>query len=325
MKPPRVKIIVPAASAGERADKLLARQLPETSRVRVQEAFAQEKVWLNDALIAQSHRVAKGDVLFIELPEPPPSTIEAVAGNLTVIFEDDDLLVLNKGAGLVMHPGAGTGDDTLAHFALHHTGGHLSRLGGERRPGIVHRLDKETSGALVLAKSDRAYLALTKLFSEREIAKEYLALAQGVPELRSGSIREPIGRNPVVRVKMAVAKGNRGKPAHTDWSVEEVFGKKAALIRCWLHTGRTHQIRVHLAHLGHPLLGDVVYGWKPHGGAAGSAARVMLHATVLAFPHPADGRPLEFRVQPPEDFLTLAAQLREEARRDAKPQIVKRV
>jgi 23S rRNA pseudouridine1911/1915/1917 synthase len=325
MKPPRVKITVPAGSSGERADKVLARYLKETSRARVQEAFAQEKVWLNDKPIAKSHHVAKGDVLHIELPAPPPTEIAAVEGSLTVIFEDEDLLVLNKGAGLIMHPGAGTGEDTLAHFALHHTGGRLSRLGGARRPGIVHRLDKDTSGALVLAKSDRAYLALTKLFSERDVAKEYLALAQGVPELRSGSIREPIGRNPVVRVKMAVAQGSRGRPAHTDWSVEETFGKSASLIRCWLHTGRTHQIRVHLAHLGHPLLGDFVYGWKPRGGAAAQAGRVMLHAAVLAFPHPADGRPLEFRVPPPPDFSNLAAQLREEARRDAKPKVMKRV
>jgi len=325
MQPPRVKITVPTKAAGERADKVLAGQMKETSRARVQEAFDLEKVWLNDALIAKSHRVAKGDVLVIELPAPPPSELAAVDGGLTVIFEDEDLLVINKGSGVVMHPGAGTGEDTLAHFALHHTGGKLSRLGGSRRPGIVHRLDKETSGALVLAKSDRAYLALTKLFSEREIAKEYLALAQGVPDLRSGSILEPIGRNPVVRVKMAVVQGSRGKPAHTDWSAEEIFGKSATLIRCWLHTGRTHQIRVHLAHLGHPLLGDFVYGWKPRGGAAGRAQRVMLHAAVLAFPHPADGRPMEFRVPPPEDFLSLAAELREEARRDAKPQVVKRM
>ena len=325
MNPPRVKITVTAASSGERADKVLAGHLRETSRARVQEAFAQGKVWLHDTPIEKSHRVEKGDVLFIELPELPPSEIAAVAGDLTVIFEDDDVLVLNKGAGLIMHPGAGTGEDTLAHFALHHTGGKLSRLGGARRPGIVHRLDKETSGALVLAKSDRAYLALTQLFSEREIAKEYLALAKGVPELRSGSILEPIGRNPVVRVKMAVTTDSRGKPAHTDWSVEETFGTGASLIRCWLHTGRTHQIRVHLSHLGHPLLGDFVYGWKSRGGAAGRAARVMLHATVLAFPHPADGRPLEFRVPPPQDFSTLAADLREEARRDAKPQVVKRM
>jgi len=321
----RQTITVTKKFAGERADKVLALRLDSVSRSRVQDAFANNKVWLNDKPIAQSHRVAKGDVLTVEMTELPPSQVEAVAGDLTVLFEDDDLLVLNKGAGLIMHPGAGTGDDTLAHFALHHTGGKLSKLGGARRPGIVHRLDKDTSGAVVLAKSDRAYLALTKLFSEREVAKEYLALVKGVPELRSGSIHEPIGRNPVVRVKMAVVKGSRGKPAHTDWAVEEIFGKRAALVRCWLHTGRTHQIRVHLAHLGHLLLGDRTYGWKPVEGAAGSAGRVMLHAAVLAFPHPADGRALEFRPPLPADFLALAARLREAAGRDTKAQVVKRM
>jgi 23S rRNA pseudouridine1911/1915/1917 synthase len=187
----------------------------------------------------------------------------------------------------------------------------------------VHRLDKDTSGAVVLAKSDRAYLELIKYFSEREVAKEYLAIVQGVPKLRSGSIREPIGRNPVVRVKMAVVRN--GKAAHTDWSVVEAFGKSAALVRCWLHTGRTHQIRVHLSHLGHVLLGDQTYGWKPRAGDVAKPRRVMLHAEVLAFTHPATGEPLEFRAPLPPDFLALAAQLREAAARDAKPQVMKRV
>jgi len=148
---------------------------------------------------------------------------------------------------------------------------------------------------------------------------------KGVPDLRSGSIREPIGRNPVVRVKMAVVPDSRGRPAHTDWEVEETFGKNAALVHCWLYTGRTHQIRVHLAHLGHVLLGDQTYGWKPVGGVVGSAKRVMLHAALLAFPHPGDGSALEFRPQLPPDFLELAAQLREEAGRDAKAKVVKRM
>jgi 23S rRNA pseudouridine1911/1915/1917 synthase len=320
-----VTVKITSAQAGERADKALALHFADLSRARLQEAFAQKKVLLRGGPIAKSHRVAKGDVLSVELPEAEPTEVAAIAGDLRVMFEDDDILVLDKGPGTVMHPGGGTGDDTLVHFALHHTGGQLSRLGGARRPGIVHRLDKDTTGAVVLAKSDRAYLALVKLFSERAVAKEYLALVQGVPALRSGSIREPIGRNPVVRVKMAVVPGARGKPAHTDWAVEEVFGKSAALVRCWLHTGRTHQIRVHLAHLGHPLLGDYAYGWRPRGPAAAQPRRVMLHAALLAFPHPADGRVLEFRAPVPEDFSAHAAQLREESRRHAKPQVVKRV
>ena len=316
-----ITVTVAADSADERADKVLARHFTEISRMRLQEAFANDKVSLNGRAIAKSQRVSAGDALTIELPELAPTQVEAVAGDLVVLFEDDDVLVLDKGPGLVMHPGHGTGEDTLVHFALHHTGGQLSRLGGARRPGIVHRLDKDTTGALVLAKSDRAYLALTQLFAERAVAKEYLALVQGVPTLRSGILREPIGRNPTVRVKMAVVTGGRGKPARTDWAVEEVFGKRAALVRCWLHTGRTHQIRVHLAHLGHPLLGDRVYGWRPRG-AETVPARVMLHAALLAFPHPADGKPMEFRAPLPADFSAQAASLRaagrEETRRHPK-------
>lgn len=323
MKPSTVKVT--RAQAGDRADKALAQLLADVSRARLQETFAEGKVLRNGRPLTKSQRVAAGDVLTVELVPLPPTEVSAVAGDLRIIFEDDDVLVLNKGPGLVMHPGGGTGDDTLVHFALHHTGGKLSQLGGARRPGIVHRLDKDTTGAVVLAKSDRAYLSLIKQFSERDVAKEYLALVKGVPKLRSGSIHEPIGRNPVVRVKMAVVHGPRGKPAHTDWAVEEVFGRNAALVRCWLHTGRTHQIRVHLSHAGHILLGDYTYGWKPVGGVAGTAQRVMLHAAVLAFAHPADGRALEFQVPLPEDFSALMIRLREEARGDAKAQIVKRM
>jgi 23S rRNA pseudouridine1911/1915/1917 synthase len=318
-----VQVTVPPEAAGERADKALALHFRELSRARLQEAFARGEVRLRGEPIAKSRRVAAGDVLEIVLPEPPATTVEAVSGKLVVLYEDDDLLVLDKGSGLIVHPGGGTGDDTLVHFALHLTGGKLSRLGGARRPGIVHRLDKETTGALVLAKSDRAYLALTRLFATRGVAKEYLALVAGVPELRSGSVREPIGRNPAMRVKMAVVPEPRGKPAHTDWAVEETFGRRAALVRCWLHTGRTHQIRVHLAHLGHPILGDHTYGGRARPAGAPAAPRVMLHAERLAFPHPADGRPIAVRAPLPADFSAQLTQQREETRRDAKAKVVK--
>jgi len=311
--------------AGERADKFLAAHFKNLSRSRIQDAFAHDQVWLGGQPIPKSHQVARGDVLTIQLVEPPTTEVTAIEGSLTVLFEDEDVLVLNKTSGLVMHPGSGTGEDTLVHFALHHTGGKLSHLGGTQRPGIVHRLDKDTSGAVVLAKSDRAYLALIKYFSERDVAKEYLAIVQGLPKLRSGSIREPIGRNPVVRVKMAVVRPGKGKDAHTDWAVEEAFGHRAALVRCWLHTGRTHQIRVHMAHLGQILLGDQTYGWKPRTGDTARPQRVMLHAQVLAFTHPGTGEPLEFRAPLPPDFLALIAQLREEAARDAVPKVIKRV
>ncbi len=318
MNPLTVKI--PKTWAGERADKALARHFKDLSRARLQEAFDAGMVLLADKAVAKSHRVAAGDVFTVELPALPTTEVSAVAGDLRVLFEDEDVLVLDKGPNLVMHPGSGTGEDTLVHYALHHTGGKLSKLGGAKRPGIVHRLDKDTTGAVVLAKSDRAYLELIKQFAGRSVAKEYLALAQGVPKLRSGSIREPIGRNPVVRVKMAVVPASQGKPAHTDWSVEENFGKTAVLVRCWLHTGRTHQIRVHLAHLGHPLLGDRTYGWKPHGLLV---PHVMLHAEKLSFTHPATGRSVEIRTPLPADFSALLAKLREASRGEAKAKVVK--
>jgi 23S rRNA pseudouridine1911/1915/1917 synthase len=321
----RKQITVMGQFAGERADKYLAAHVKDVSRSRVQDAFAHNQVLLGGQPIPKSHRVARGDVLTIELVALPTPEVNAVEGSLTVLFEDEDVLVLNKTSGLIMHPGSGTGEDTLVHFALHHTGGKLSHLGGPHRPGIVHRLDKDTSGAVVLAKSDRAYLELIKYFSEREVAKEYLAIVQGVPKLRSGSQRESIGRNPVVRVKMAVVRPGKGKDAHTDWSVVEAFGHRAALVRCWLHTGRTHQIRVHMAHLGHILLGDQTYGWKPRTGDTARPRRVMLHAEVLAFTHPATGEPLEFRAPLPTDFVALTTQLREEAARDAIPKVMKRV
>jgi 23S rRNA pseudouridine1911/1915/1917 synthase len=318
MKPQSVTIKIAKSSAGERADKMLTHFFGDISRSRLQEAFANGKVLLSGAAITKSHRLVADEVLVVELPEPPPTEINAVEGKLVILYEDEDLLVLDKGPALVMHPGSGTGEDTLVHFALHHTGGKLSKLGGVRRPGIVHRLDKDTTGALVLAKSDRAYTALTNLFADRAVAKEYLALVRGVPELRSGTINEPIGRNPIIRVKMAIATKTRGRPAITEWQVEEAFGKRAALVRCWPRTGRTHQIRVHLTHLGHPLLGDHIYGWKPRADDTAVPGRVMLHAALLSFAHPADGRLMEFRAPLPQDFSKLAAQLREETRRDAK-------
>jgi len=206
-----------------------------------------------------------------------------------------------------VHPGAGTGDDTLVHALLAHCAGGLSGVGGVERPGIVHRLDKETSGVLLVAKSDAAHRGLAEQFAGRHLRKEYLALVAGVPRLASGVIERAISRHPVHRERMTVGEG--GRPARTDWTVLETFGAAAALLRCRIHSGRTHQIRVHLKSIGHPVLGDRTYGWKPDPARA-TPPRVMLHAERIAFLHPITARPLDLRAPPPADFEGQLAALR---------------
>ena len=245
------------------------------------------------------------------IPETKPSELKAVDLPLDIIFEDKHLLALNKASGMIVHPGAGTGEDTLVHALLSHCKGGLSGIGGVERPGIVHRLDRETSGVMLVAKSDAAHRGLSEQFSERSLQKEYVALVSGSPTLLSGSIKKPIGRNPNHRHKMAVVEdGPGGRDAHTDWEVVEKFGSIATLVRCTIHTGRTHQIRVHLKSLGHVVLGDVVYGWKPDARLPKQPARVMLHAEHLVVTHPITGKQLDLRAPLPKDFSQTIAQLR---------------
>jgi 23S rRNA pseudouridine1911/1915/1917 synthase len=230
---------------------------------------------------------------------------------LTIIFEDKHLLAVNKTSGMIVHPGAGTGEDTLVHALLAHCAGTLSGIGGVERPGIVHRLDRETSGIILVAKSDAAHRGLSEQFSERALQKEYLALVAGAPDLMSGSIRKAIGRNTSHRHKMAVIEAEEGgKDAHTDWEVVERFGQIATLIRCTIHTGRTHQIRVHLKSLGHIVMGDAVYGWKPDSRLKQQPERVMLHAEHLIFQHPVTKKTLNLRAPLPADMEAMLAQLR---------------
>lgn len=222
------------------------------------------------------------------------------------------MLALNKAAGMVVHPGAATGDDTLVHALLAHCAGDLSGIGGVERPGIVHRLDKETTGVMVVAKTDRAHRALADQFASRTLTKEYVALVAGVPELLSGTIDRAIARHPVHRHRMTVGEG--GRPARTGWERVEAFGTIAALVRCQLFTGRTHQIRVHLKSLGHPLLGDSLYGWKPDPRLPRQPARIMLHAGHLVLVHPISGRELDLRAPLPRDFDAMMKALRKAAR-----------
>jgi 23S rRNA pseudouridine1911/1915/1917 synthase len=231
-----------------------------------------------------------------------------VAIPLEIVYEDAAMIVVNKPAGMVTHPGNGTGENTLVHALLNHTRGQLSTVGAPERPGIVHRLDKETSGLIVAAKTDRAHYRLAAAFNDRDVYKRYCALLKGVPVKASGTCREPIGRHPVVRTRMAIVKS--GRPAHTDWSVEQSFGDKASLVHCVIHTGRTHQIRVHMSGMGHPLLGDTTYGFKPNQFGAMEVPRVMLHAAELKVPHPDRHEQLHFCMPLPDDFKQMVKQLR---------------
>jgi 23S rRNA pseudouridine1911/1915/1917 synthase len=294
-----------------RADKALAVAFPEHSRVALQRAFDAGNVRLGANVLKRDHTVRGGDTLVFDFPDTRPTELRAVDIPLDVLFEDKHLLVLNKPSGMVVHPGAGTSEDTLVHALLAHCRGSLSGIGGVERPGIVHRLDRETSGVIVVAKTDAAHRGLSTQFSERTLCKEYLALVQGVPGLLSGSIRKAIGRNVQHRHKMAVIESELGgRDAHTDWQVVETFDRKASLIRCTIHTGRTHQIRVHLKSLGHGVLGDAVYGWKPDPALSENPARVMLHAERLVVVHPITGRTMDLRAPLPADFERLLALLR---------------
>lgn len=291
--------VVPEGIMGERVDKVLASHFKDISRAQIQRSFEKGNVMCRGKILEKNTKVNEGDTIEIIFFQPKETQVKPVDIPLEILYEDNDILVINKKVGMVVHPGSGTKEDTLVHALLHHTGGNLALAGGPQRPGVVHRLDKETTGAILFAKTDTAYLKLIKMFEERKIDKEYLALVSGVPHLQSGSIKTPIGRDPKVRVKMAIVPN--GRPARTDWVLEEKF-LSSALLRCYLFTGRTHQIRVHLASINHPILGDNTYGYrfkKEHGIAP---SRVMLHAECISFEHPITGKRMTFHAPLPEDF-----------------------
>lgn len=306
-----LQYIVPPGPRRSRADKILAAGFPDHSRVALQRSFDAGLVLLGGKPIKRDHAVAEGDVLVFSLPDTKPSEIKAVDIPLDVLYEDKHLLVLNKASGMIVHPGAGTGEDTLVHALLAHCEGELSGIGGVERPGIVHRLDRETSGVMLVAKTDAAHRGLSEQFAERSLEKHYITLVAGVPQLLSGSIRKPIGRNPHQRHKMAVVEdGLGGRDAHTDWEVIEKFGTIATQLRCTIHTGRTHQIRVHMKSMGHILLGDVVYGWKPDPRVTVQPKRVMLHAEHLIVEHPITHKTMDLRAPLPKDFKAMVTALK---------------
>lgn len=293
------------APAGVRLDVALAGDATlALSRSRIQALIAAGAVAVDGVTVKRpGFRLRGGEAIVVEVPPDRPA--EAVAQDipLAVVYEDADLIVINKPRGLVVHPAAGHSSGTLVNALLKHCPD-LAGIGGVLRPGIVHRLDRDTTGLLVVAKTQRAHDALTRAIKARAVHRGYLAIVWGVPDAVQGRIEAPIGRHPVDRKRMAVVEG--GRPAVTHFAVLESFGR-AALLRCALETGRTHQIRVHLAFIGHPVIGDPVYsGRRDSCGMAGQA----LHAAMLAFAHPVDGRPLRFEVPPPEDFRQLLARLR---------------
>jgi len=295
--------VVPEGVRRARVDKALATAFPEHSRVAFQRSIDAGLVLLRGKPVERSATVHAGDELTFSFADVVATELRAVKIKLDVLFEDKWLLAINKPAGMVVHPGAGTREDTLVHALLAHCAGTLSGIGGVERPGIVHRLDRETSGVIIVAKNDQAHRELARQFAARTVVKEYTALVSGVPRLLSGSVQKAIGRNVRQRHKMAVVEeGHGGRASWTDWTVVEAYGDIAALVTCVLHTGRTHQIRVHMASMGHPLLGDFTYGWKESRVMTRQPGRVMLHSGRLSLLHPKTGKVLDFRAPLPADF-----------------------
>ena len=298
-----ISLVVPKQAAGFRLDRFLAGELPQFSRSCIQQLIRTGFVRLNKKEARPRELLRAGDN--VDLIEPAAEKIDNQPEDipLHVLFEDGDLIVINKPAGLVVHPGAGHREHTLVNALLHHCTD-LSGIGGEERPGIVHRLDKETSGCLVIAKNDETHRSLSEQFAERTVEKVYLALVAGKLRRNAGVIEEKIGRHPVHRQRMSVAQ-ERGRSAKTTYRVLR-SGGEFSLIECKLHSGRTHQIRVHLHHLGHPVLGDKVYAPK----LAKNIPRQMLHAWKLGFRHPRSDEWKNFEAPLPPDFEEALAKLK---------------
>ena len=297
------------AYAGWRLDRALAAAIPSLSRERLKTLIRSGAVEAEGKAVRDPAAKVRGEeALRLAVPEPSPAHNEAQDIPLTIVFEDEHLLVVEKPAGLVVHPAAGNFDGTLVNALLHHCAGQLSGIGGVARPGIVHRIDKDTSGLLVVAKTDVAHEGLAKQFAAHSIDRRYLAIVIGVPKVNQGIVDAALARSATNRKKIAVVEGNRGKRAVTHWKRLQVM-KDAALLECRLETGRTHQVRVHMASLGHPLLGDPVYGrsGKTHGKLLNQLQfhRQALHAAELGFTHPVTKRKLSFSSPMPPDMQEL--------------------
>jgi len=307
------------SDAGQRLDRVLAQRLPLLSRTRVKRLIETGQVTREGAVVRDPSLRVRCDQNFVvilpQIKDPAP-VAQPIA--LDIRFEDAHLIVIDKPAGMVVHPAPGNPDRTLVNALLAYCGASLSGIGGVRRPGIVHRLDKDTSGLMVVAKTEAAHQALSRDFAARRIERAYTAFIWGVPATHTGEIAGNIGRSTVNRKKMAVVAEDRGKPAVTRYRVERVFKVHAAQIECRLATGRTHQIRVHCAHIGYPLIGDPVYGARAGRSVARSGAigaqvaafpRQALHARLIGFRHPVEDRPLEFESSLPADLRGLSQSL----------------
>lgn len=309
-------------ASGVRLDKALAEAFPALSRARLQALLADGAVTRDGQVVSSGSAKARPGLYAVALPPVAPATPQPESLPLTVLFEDADLIVIDKAPGMAAHPAPGCETGTLVNALLAHCGDSLSGIGGVARPGIVHRLDKDTSGVMVAAKSDRAHVGLSALFAAHDIERTYVALTRGAPTPEKGRIQTQIGRSSGDRKKMAVLRSG-GREAITDYVVQQTFGRPAkasnaplaARVACTLHTGRTHQIRVHLASRGAPLLGDPIYGSgspsAPVRAAVEAAGlkRQALHAAVLGFVHPVTGQALRFETAPPEDMQRLEALL----------------
>ncbi len=301
------RLTVGRTAAGARLDRWLAESLPDLSRSRIQHLIAGQHVTVNGAATKASHRLHGGETIEIDVPSLPPDDLVPEPIALTVLHEDDHVLVIDKPAGMVVHPGAGNATGTLAAAALAHAPA-IAGVGGPRRPGIVHRLDKDTSGVLVMAKTRAAYEGLTAQLVERSVTRRYVAVVHGRVGLTAGVVDAPMGRDPSHRQRMAVRPAGKGKRAVTHYRVVERF-PHFTYLELRLETGRTHQIRVHMASLGHPVVGDRTYG-RSHGKQPIASEGLALHAVTLAFLHPISQKRLEFTAAFPLRLERLLSQLR---------------
>lgn len=286
---------------GKRIDAYLSTQLPELSRARIQSLLKSGDILVNGSSAKPKYPVQAGDIITVTIPEPEPEEAQPEDIPISVIYEDDELIVINKASGLVVHPASGNLTGTLVNALLFHCQGKLAEIGGSERPGIVHRLDKDTSGCMVVAKTNAAHVALVDQFKQRETKKQYLAVVDGKPNKEEDTVFTHIGRHPVNRLKMAVVNPGSGKPAITDYqTLGYDESSSSALIHCDLHTGRTHQIRVHMLHLGCAILGDPIYAKVARQKS--QPGRLMLHARRLSFNHPSTGERMTFRADIPKEF-----------------------
>ena len=299
-----------------RLDSFLASRIEAISRTRLQRAIEDGDVLVNNRTAKASYRLRSGDQIEVDLPEPPPAELLPESIPLNVVYEDDDLIVVDKPAGMVVHPGAGIEQGTLANALVSHFN-QLSGVAGRIRPGIVHRIDKETSGLLVVAKNDRAHEKISDQFRDRRVFKMYLALVYGRVSEERGEIEARIGRSPHNRTRMAVLKGNAGRTAHTVFQVEKRY-QDFTLLKVEIKTGRTHQIRVHLSHIGHPVVGDATYGQGRENSVREAAikqqvkmlGRHFLHSSRLAFDHPGSHERMEFSSPLPPALASFLTMLR---------------